>query len=907
MTSSTSLSYEVYSHTITLMDNLKRQCTCSKCNGKFVNIKTFRAHSKKIHNTHAEISDTHREQPEIVRESKELLKKTLILNQSLHEGTNRTVKDAIAEHLFIFSSNNGMSKTALSQYLYHEKCVLPQPNNLPSTYCEAVTIIQPYLMPIEKFKCCTNDCKIFPISSTILACPDCNESLVFSNNRNKKTFQYMPIVPRIVRWYGTRNLAKILYANKLNTTGRLSSYTDGNIFRQQMTDGVFKDQQQQNCVPLALFADGVNPNKNQTVQKSIWPLIITWITLPQEMRYILGPMMLAGIVPGYGRKEPKSLDPYINVLVDELLSNIECNLYDAYTDAPVNVKIALLQYLCDIPAFSKLLHCSGQAAIRACFFCKDTGVHSSSVNKVLHISNREFLPTDSPFRKGKTLFAKKTEEVAPKPQAYSREEEMEIRKEYDKKKNNNQKCKLQKETGFKGIHPLHRLPYFDRVHQMQPDGMHTLADVISNILDLITGKSDGPKVRQCEKDYNRFKETWPKRPSLSTIECERPSKQAKKSSVDTAVPEPTPKAPPLPAAPWLLTKQDVKLADNRAKSVKYPKGFDYTPADHFTRAWTLRTMHGKQQFVTKNIAAWCIRGLLAKPQEETLFNLFEVIKRLTQPSYTTEQLQGLIEDTSTAVVLLERDFPLTLQNITTHLLHHIPEGYEDYGPLYDRWLYPLERANSWVTRQILQHGHEESTVMQTYRIYDWSSHNILSGEIINYSRQTSLCRLAEKVNSIHHQDISTASTKRFILQSEDLSILKDNYNNIYDQNYELFDIDPVVTYLKFSLRQDAELKRQIFFSTTEHQTTASRSHDYCVSVSHRTNRRFGTISKIFKHNHLDKATMWVKLEMFPIPEQSGLFLVTDDRKIDTHIFSFDKISNPVVFASEDNKIWFLNV
>lgn len=183
----------------------------------------------------------------------------------------------------------------------------------------------------------------------------------------------------------------------------------------------------------------------------------------------------------------------------------------------------------------------------------------------------------------------------------------------------------------------------------------------------------------------------------------------------------------------------------------------------------------------------------------------------------------------------------------------------------------------------------------------------MSGEIINYSRQTSLCRLAEKVNSIHHQDISTASTKRFILQSEDLSILKDNYNNIYDQNYELFDIDPVVTYLKFSQRQDAELKRQIFFSTTEHQTTASRSHDYCVSVSHRTNRRFGTISKIFKHNHLDKATMWVKLEMFPIPEQSGLFLVTDDRKIDTHIFSFDKISNPVVFASEDNKIWFLNV
>ncbi|CAC5425389.1 unnamed protein product [Mytilus coruscus] len=98
------------------------------------------------------------------------------------------------------------------------------------------------------------------------------------------------------------------------------------------------------------------------------------------------------------------------------------------------------------------------------------------------------------------------------------------------------------------------------------------------------------------------------------------------------------------------------------------------------------------QFVTKNIAAWCIRGLLAKPQEETLFNLFEVIKRLTQPSYTTEQLQGLIEDTSTAVVLLERDFPLTLQNITTHLQHHIPEGYEDYGPFF------IRRLEDWMFR-----------------------------------------------------------------------------------------------------------------------------------------------------------------------------------------------------------------
>lgn len=585
---------------ITIMDT-KRVCSCSKCNGKVVNIKTMTLHMKKI--LAEQRLDTQHQPSQSVKWVKDdQPEKNLALNQPLHKGSDRTVKDAIADTLFLFSSNNGMSKTAVSQILQQDKRLLPQPNNLPSTFIEAVNIIEPFLIPIQRFKCCINDCKIFPVKENISECPECEESLLKTNNRFKKTFQYMPIIPRIARWYGTKNLAKIIHANKINTTGKLSSYTDGKVFQHQMSNGFFQDQEQENCVPLALFVDGVNPNKNMIVQKSIWPLIITWITLPQELRYILGPMMIAGIVPGYGRKEPKSLDPYVNILVDELLTNLECNMYNAYTDAPVNVKVALLQYLCDIPAFSKLLHCSSQAAIRACFFCKDIGIYNKPLSKVLHTSNRQFLLSDSPLRLDKNSFAKKDIEIGAKPAAYSKDEEMCIREEYDRKKNNNQRTILQKETGLKGLHPLHQLPYFDRVNQMQPDGMHTLADIISNVLDLISGKSDGPKVRLCEQGFNRFNETWVtsttshKRPATSAPN-ERPTKKLKNSSnrpppaVEADIADKT----CLPNAPWLLTKDNIRLADNRAKRIKYTKGFDYTPADHFTRQWTLRTMHGKQQ------------------------------------------------------------------------------------------------------------------------------------------------------------------------------------------------------------------------------------------------------------------------------------------------------------------------
>lgn len=96
-------------------------------------------------------------------------------------------------------------------------------------------------------------------------------------------------------------------------------------------------------VLVSLFTDGVNPNKNIVCQKSMWPVILTWITLPQSVRQLLGPMLLMGIIPcGKKGSEPKSLDPYLSILVDELLSLTEFPVYDSYRSAPMNVKVALL-------------------------------------------------------------------------------------------------------------------------------------------------------------------------------------------------------------------------------------------------------------------------------------------------------------------------------------------------------------------------------------------------------------------------------------------------------------------------------------------------------------------------------------------------------------------------------------
>ena len=89
-------------------------------------------------------------------------------------------------------------------------------------------------------------------------------------------------------------------------------------------------------------------------------------------------------------------------------------MYSVYDRAPVTVKVALLQYLCDIPAFSKLLHVSGHGALRSCAYCKEEGIYCKQLHKTVHLSNRRFLPADHHLRTAEG-FPNNTTEKRPKP------------------------------------------------------------------------------------------------------------------------------------------------------------------------------------------------------------------------------------------------------------------------------------------------------------------------------------------------------------------------------------------------------------------------------------------------------------------------------------------------------------
>lgn len=72
-----------------------------------------------------------------------------------------------------------------------------------------------------------------------------------------------------------------------------------------------------------------------------------------------------------------------------------------------------------------------------------------------------------------------------------------------------------------------------------------------------------------------------------------------------------------------------------------------------------------------------------------------------------------------------------------HLMHHIAEGIEKFGPVYSTWMYPFERFNSWLCQRALNRAHPEITIMETYRV----SCLLELGEYVNIPHTDDKCNV----------------------------------------------------------------------------------------------------------------------------------------------------------------------
>lgn len=68
------------------------------------------------------------------------------------------------------------------------------------------------------------------------------------------------------------------------------------------------------------------------------------------------------LLPGNGSEGPETLQLYLEVLVDEILSLTVKELFDSYKQAPFTMKIDVLSYVLDHPGVGKVFNLMGSGA-----------------------------------------------------------------------------------------------------------------------------------------------------------------------------------------------------------------------------------------------------------------------------------------------------------------------------------------------------------------------------------------------------------------------------------------------------------------------------------------------------------------------------------------------------------------
>lgn len=202
---------------------------------------------------------------------------------------------------------------------------------------------------------------------------------------------------------------------------------------------------------------------------------------------------------------------------------------------------------------------------------------------MVYPGNRRFLREDDPLRLDEKNYPTKAKDLSLPPEMKT------TNKKYCGAFSSRERTQLVQESGCKGEYALRKLPLHDRLWNTPVDPMHLIKNIVVHCINLITGSGDSVKVREAERLLNRFPTLW-----------------VTQSHSD------------LPPAPLRLSKEDVKLADDRAKRIYVPHGFDWRPREIFSKSIGYKS-HEWKQVCCNGILKFCLRNMLGVKQRATFF------------------------------------------------------------------------------------------------------------------------------------------------------------------------------------------------------------------------------------------------------------------------------------------------
>ena len=850
---------------------------------------------------------------------------------------NITVLQWLALHFNIFSTHPSISKQAFSSFLKLQSSFHKTTDfNLPASYYEARKLINPYVIKRKYFHACVNDCVLFRDSekyqyANLQTCPLCSEDRYVDNNAKRQVarrkFIYIPIGPRLARIYGEVNLAQLVQSHPgCSYSGeQMWDIHHSAVWKELYgKDGHFSGDNM--GISFAFEMDGVNPYHNIGVCYSMTPMMLTILNLPRHIRNTFSNINLVGIIPGSGRSEATKVGTYVEVLVDELLYLTGCKAYSEYNKAPVDVKIKLLLYVLDYPGLSKLFNQIGSGGFFGCHWCFVRGETCKHLDKVVYLHNRSFLEKYDPLRDDDVHFVKKESDHSEKPQLRTSQSEVAYRKAYEQAKNKTQAAAIASATGCKASYPLSRLPDHNRLEESLPDACHVIKDVVQNVMNLVSGrKVDLTKIANAESKMNRMhiinntsdsetaKRLETGTESLKSTSDGLPAKRRRTLSKSRS-------SDSINCLPFVLTKNELHTADERAQNIRVPVGFGLKPSPFIGTSGCLKS-HDWKQLASEGVLKYCLKDLLSKQCRETLFNFLDSVAELCKEEHKIEDIDSLEIKLNKSLAFIERDFPISLQNITTHVLHHIPDGIRKYGPIYGTWMYVFERFNSWICKRCLNMRYPEATASETFIIYDWCQFMFMSGRIP---------AKLESIDSFYAENVTTAYDDQFT-SSEDFSkrkILNIN-NSALNSIHKLCQVEKCVTcsLAKYHYHEEKQpITHRVYTyrsSAKELQSAKTVSSIVCVEFARGPQSQkilsgkfvhFGEIMYFAEHKdrNSDASHSLAYVRWFAdikFDHQTKLWHSNLSSNLEPAKYSFvltNRMSHPLVTAINNGSMWFIN-
>ncbi|XP_061359254.1 uncharacterized protein LOC133303366 [Gastrolobium bilobum] len=634
-------------------------------------------------------------------------------NQELYEGCQKYSKLSFLLRLYHIKCLCGITDKAMTLILELLRDAFEYAK-IPNSFYEAKKVIYKLGLNYTKIDACPKNCMLYwGENESLETCEHCQTSrwkpkdkgkgdnpTICRKKRPAKVLRYFPLKPRLKRLFMCSKTAKSMRWHALanNPDGLLRHPRDAEAWKSfDQLHPEFASESRN--VRLGLATDGFNPYGTMSNNYSVWPVILIPYNRPPWECMKQTSLILSMIIPGK-RMPGNNIDVFLQPLIKELneLWSEGMETYDSSMNELFRMRAALIWTISDFPGLGSLSGWNIYTGY-ACPTCNfdTTPCRLKYSKKWCFMGHRRFLEKGHTFRLMKKHFDDTIEERDP-PKLLSGFEILKqlngVNITFGRNLDSNSKRKRDrvedrsKQWRKKSI--FFDLPYWkDNLLRHNLDVMHIEKNVCDNVLYTLIKDDKSKDHHEARKDLKHMgikQDLWP----LENGKF-------------------------LPLL-FTMTGEQRKIFLTTLKNTKMPDGYSSNISrcidDKNSKISGLKSHDC--HIILQHLLPIAIRNVLPDAVTTVLVELSAFFKELCFKRLNISDLDKLQHRIVLTLCHLEILLPPSFFTVMVHLTCHLVQEVKLGGPVYYRWMYPIERALGHFKSFVRNKAQPEGSISEAY-------------------------------------------------------------------------------------------------------------------------------------------------------------------------------------------------